>query len=99
MGLEISNCSELQRDFLVRYANAAKSKSTVIVSKAAAQTLIGFYVDPRPRAPRLTAEERAGSSKRQEIAKPTEVPVEVKEEGKDCFLIILSFCCCCCCVS
>ena len=49
MGLPIHNCSELQRDFLMRYANAAKSKSTVIVSKESAKTLIGFYVDPRPR--------------------------------------------------
>ncbi len=49
MGLPIHNCTELARDFLMRYANAAKSKSTVIVSKASAQTLIGFYVDPRPR--------------------------------------------------
>ena len=32
--------------------NAAKSKSCVITSKEAAKTLIGFYVDPRPRAPR-----------------------------------------------
>ena len=49
MGLEISMCSELQRDFLVRYANAAKSKSTVVVDKKSAETLIGFYVDPKPR--------------------------------------------------
>ena len=49
MGLEIINCTELQRDFLIRYMNAAKSKSCVIVAKEAAKTLIGFYVDPRPR--------------------------------------------------
>ena len=32
MDLEIDNCSEMERDFLVRYSNAAKSKSCVIVS-------------------------------------------------------------------
>ena len=52
MGLQVANCSELERDFLIRYANAVKSKSTVIVPQDAAQLLIGFYVNPRPRASR-----------------------------------------------
>ena len=60
MGLAISNCTELQRDFLVRYANAAKSKSTVVVAKEAAQTLIGFYVEPKSRAPKQSSEDRMG---------------------------------------
>ena len=49
MGVDVSNCSDLQRDFLIRYANAAKSKSTVIVDKVSAQMLISFYVEPRAR--------------------------------------------------
>lgn len=49
MGLHITNCSELQRDFLIRYMNAAKSKSTVIVTKDDAIMLIGFYVNPKSR--------------------------------------------------
>ena len=49
MDLDVANCSELQRDFLIRYANAAKSKSTVIVEKESAKTLISFYVEPRAR--------------------------------------------------
>ncbi len=58
MGLQISNCTELQRDFLIRYANAAKSKSTVIISKDAAKTLIGFYVHPKPRVRHNTGGEK-----------------------------------------
>ena len=52
MGLNVCNCSELQRDFLIRYANAAKSKSTVIVDKEGAKNLISFYVEPRAKTPR-----------------------------------------------
>lgn len=55
MGLEVANCSELERDFLIRYANAVKSKSTVIVPQDAAQQLIGFYVNPRPRMSRFSS--------------------------------------------
>ena len=62
MRLELVHCSELQRDFLVRYAHAAKSKSTVLVSKEDAMTLVSFYVDPRPRAPRLSQSSAQGDS-------------------------------------
>ena len=55
MGLEVANCSELERDFLIRYANAVKSKSTVIIPQDAAQLLIGFYVNPRPRMSRFSS--------------------------------------------
>lgn len=65
MGLPIANCSELQRDFLVRYANAAKSKSTVIVSKEAAQTLIGFYVEPKSRPSKQSSLDQAPSTPEQ----------------------------------
>ncbi|CAH1784157.1 unnamed protein product, partial [Owenia fusiformis] len=50
LGLPIACCSEMQRDFLVRYANAAQSKSTVIVVKEVAEELIGYYYNPKPRA-------------------------------------------------
>ena len=63
MNLEIINCSELHRDFLVRYANAAKSKSTVVITKEDAQTLVSFYVDPRPRAPRQSSSEDTETGK------------------------------------
>lgn len=43
MGLEVSNCSELQRDFLVRYMGAAKSKSTVVIERNDAMDLIGKW--------------------------------------------------------
>jgi hypothetical protein len=46
-GFDVVNCTDMQRDFLIRYANAAKSKSTWIVSRSAADKLIGFYIDPR----------------------------------------------------
>ena len=59
LGLEINTCSELQRDFLIRYANAAKSKSTVIVPKESAKNLIGFYVDPKPKVNKLASLEHA----------------------------------------
>ena len=50
MGLEVANCSELQRDFLIRYMNAAKSKSNVVITKDTAIMLIGFYVNPKSRS-------------------------------------------------
>jgi len=49
LGLDVRQCTELQRDFLVRYMNAAKSKSTVVVCRADAINLIGFYVTPKSK--------------------------------------------------
>jgi len=49
LGLDVLQCSELQRDFLIRYMNAAKSKSTVVVSRTDAIHLIGFYVTPKSK--------------------------------------------------
>jgi len=49
LGLDVRQCSELQRDFLVRYMNAAKSKSTVVISRTDAVNLIGFYVTPKSK--------------------------------------------------
>lgn len=48
MGIEVGNCTEMQRYFLVQYGRAVNSKSTLIVSKDAAKVLIGYYVDPQP---------------------------------------------------
>ncbi|ESO09768.1 hypothetical protein HELRODRAFT_195004 [Helobdella robusta] len=50
LNLKFTSCSELQRDFLIRYMNAAKSKSKIIVSKEAALMLISFYVNPKVRS-------------------------------------------------
>ena len=47
MDLEIDNCSEMERDFLVRYSNAAKSKSCVIVSLEDAEVRITSH-DNKP---------------------------------------------------
>lgn len=52
MGIEVENCSEMQRYFLVQYGRAFNSKSTLIISKDNAKVLIGYYVDPQPKATR-----------------------------------------------
>ena len=51
MGIEVENCTEMQRYFLVQYGKAINSKSTLIVSKDAAKELIGYYVEPQPAKP------------------------------------------------
>ena len=51
MGIEVENCTEMQRYFLVQYGKAINSKSTLIVSKDAAKELIGYYVEPQPNKP------------------------------------------------
>lgn len=56
--------------------NAAKSKSCVITSKECAKTLIGFYVDPRPRA----APSRGLSDA--EVDEPLEKPPPVEKAKK-----------------
>lgn len=53
MGIEVENCSEMQRYFLVQYGKAINSKSTLIISKDSAKVLIGYYVEPQPKAARL----------------------------------------------
>lgn len=52
MGIEVENCSEMQRYFLVQYGRAFNSKSTLIISKDDAKILIGYYVDPQPKTSR-----------------------------------------------
>ena len=49
MNIEVDNCSEMQRYFLVQYGKAFNSKSTLIISKDDAKVLIGYYVDPQPK--------------------------------------------------
>lgn len=49
LGLDVRQCTDLQRDFLTRYMNAAKSKSTVVVSRSDAIDLIAFYVTPKSK--------------------------------------------------
>lgn len=49
LGMEVKNCSEMQRYFLVKYGRGYNSKSTLVVSKDDAKRLIGFYVEPQSR--------------------------------------------------
>lgn len=61
LGLDVRQCSELHRDFLIRYMNAAKSKSTVVVSRPDAISLIAFYVTPKTKT-RCAHVERSSST-------------------------------------
>ena len=49
MGLQHTLCSDIQRDFLIRYMNAAKSRSRVCVSKDVALALVDFYVGSKAK--------------------------------------------------
>lgn len=71
LGINVGNCSEMQRYFLVQYGKAFNSKSTLIVGKNDAKNLIGYYVNPVPKpvkgeeslVGRSLEEPRVGSSK------------------------------------
>ena len=63
LGLDVRQCSELQRDFLIRYMNAAKSKSTVVVSRTDAIHLIGFYVTPKTKTRSADADDASVDSR------------------------------------
>lgn len=56
LGIDVKNCSEMQRYFLVQYGKAFNSKSTLIVSKEDATSLIGYYVNPVPKVHRTESE-------------------------------------------
>ncbi|XP_013389843.1 uncharacterized protein LOC106158434 isoform X1 [Lingula anatina] len=73
MGLAIKNCSDMQRDFLIRYARASPSKSTVIVSKTTAEELIGFYVNPQPKIHRSSRDEKLDNDTKvdEEVSMPS----------------------------
>ncbi|XP_076460287.1 uncharacterized protein LOC143293367 [Babylonia areolata] len=58
MNIQVSNCSEMQRYFLVQYGRAHNSKSTLVISKDEAQRLITYYAHPPPR--NLRGEEGGG---------------------------------------
>lgn len=49
LNIPVSNCTEMQRYFLVQYGRAYNSKSTLIVSKEQANTLVTYYATPQPR--------------------------------------------------
>lgn len=53
LGIEVLNCTEMQRYFLVQYGKAFNSKSTLIISKDDAKSLIGYYVNPGSHPPRV----------------------------------------------
>ncbi|XP_064601459.1 uncharacterized protein LOC135467613 [Liolophura sinensis] len=63
LGMEVKNCSEMQRYFLVKYGRGYNSKSTLVVSKDDAKRLIGFYVEPQSRTakPEGAVEKMPGS--------------------------------------
>lgn len=52
LGVDVKNCSEMQRYFLVQYGKAFNSKSNLIISKEDAETLVGYYVNPVSKLPR-----------------------------------------------
>lgn len=58
MNIHVSNCTEMQRYFLVQYGRAHNSKSTLVISKDEAQRLITYYAHPPPR--NLRGEDGAG---------------------------------------
>ncbi|ESO95107.1 hypothetical protein LOTGIDRAFT_160869 [Lottia gigantea] len=52
LSIHVVNCTEMQRYFLVQYGRGYNSKSTLIVGKADACQLVGYYAQPQPRLPR-----------------------------------------------
>jgi len=45
LGYEVANCTDLQRNLLVRYAFACPSRSNLMVSEAAAAEIIASYME------------------------------------------------------
>ena len=90
MGLEVANCSELERDFLIRYANAVKSKSTVIIPQDAAQLLIGFYVNPRPRASRTSVTDDHAVEQSDKHRKSETTPDQLKLHTQSKFTLFIA---------
>lgn len=45
LGYDVINCTEMQRNLLVRYAFACQSRSTIMVSEAAAAEVIASYME------------------------------------------------------
>lgn len=52
LGVNVKNCTEMQRYFLVQYGKAFNSKSNLIISKDDAEFLVGYYVNPVTKLPR-----------------------------------------------
>ncbi|XP_062622314.1 uncharacterized protein LOC134283826 [Saccostrea cucullata] len=63
LGIEVLNCTEMQRYFLVQYGKAFNSKSTLIISKDDAKSLIGYYVNPGSHPPRVRCRSIGGKAK------------------------------------
>lgn len=63
--------------------NAAKSKSCVITANESAKTLIGFYVDPRPRLPRQTTESETDNEVDEESTAKKELPPAPSPKSKE----------------
>ena len=67
MGIEVENCNEMQRYFLVQYGKAFNSKSTLIISQDNAKELIGYYVNPQPKASRLDDQKSIIDHRREQL--------------------------------
>ncbi|XP_033756628.1 mucin-17-like [Pecten maximus] len=87
LGINVGNCSEMQRYFLVQYGKAFNSKSTLIVGKNDAKMLIGYYVNPVPKTVRgeeslvgrSLEEHRVGSSRFSKVRGGAKVKDHVTE--------------------
>lgn len=99
MGIEVENCNEMQRYFLVQYGKAFNSKSTLIISQENAKELIGYYVNPQPKSSRADdhksiidhrreqlrriALERRAAMRSQKTSEKKDDPREIKESEKE----------------
>lgn len=99
MGIEVDNCNEMQRYFLVQYGKAFNSKSTLIISQDNAKDLIGYYVNPQPKTSRpddhksiidhrreqlrRIALARRAAMRAQRSSEKKDDPREIKESDKD----------------
>jgi len=68
LGYEVTNCTDLQRNLLVRYAFACQSRSTLMVTEACAAEVIASYmekseIEELSKAPELPLEQLLAHSK------------------------------------
>ncbi|XP_061194521.1 uncharacterized protein LOC133202682 [Saccostrea echinata] len=88
LGIEVLNCTEMQRYFLVQYGKAFNSKSTLIISKDDAKSLIGYYVNPGSHPPRVRCRSIGGKAKvtvqnNRNKKNHSKAAVEVEEEKRE----------------
>lgn len=73
LGVNVKNCTEMQRYFLVQYGKAFNSKSNLIISKDDAEFLVGYYVNPVTKLPR-SEEPPQPKAKVQKVPRPRSRP-------------------------